>query len=335
MKRITFNRKAVKSAALLLLAAALALFARDGVQAISREEDLVRNIGELFRAPSTFPPNNALRPAVGGTDIESGERIIQPLEPDEGPGEDRAPDHAPARFYPFMAAIVEDVRSPQQSYICAGSLIAPQWVLTAAHCTFSWTRRWPFDPEPYVLFKTKKLSEPGPSFAVTRVVTHPDYDARTLKNDIALLRIDTKGEKLGPPIRLEGPPIREQVGEIAHILGWGVTNRTLLERQKSESLQLIQVAVRDEICFAGAHHPRLRGTGAFCATSLFRHHDICYRFGGGPVGLYDPQGRRYLAGLVSWPAVCPSPPGSLNVFSDVQHYVPWIKSVIESNGGPR
>jgi secreted trypsin-like serine protease len=289
-----------------------------------------------------FPPNPALRPSGDGTrnlngngadERGGGEHVLAPLGPVEGPALEQAPEVVPDRAYPFLVAIVEGKRPPQDGFRCAGTLIAPKWIVTAAHCIFPWTRRWPVDPQAYAFFNTTRLSQPGPSDPVKRIITHPEYDPRTLKNDIALLRIDP-GRKIGPPLKLEGPPPITLRGEIAQVIGWGVTNLALLQRQRGEAQQFIQAAVRGEACFSGGNFPNLKGTGVFCASSLVPHHDTCYRFGGGPLLLRDEKGERYLAGMVSWSAVCPPEIDRMNLYLDIQHYVPWIKSTIAANGGP-
>lgn len=318
--------------ALLLTAMLLLAFATvERAQAISRAEDLVRDLSATYNAPTTFPPNPALRPYPQGDNGD--ERTIMPVGPDMGPSPQEPLELLPARAYPFLVAIVENDRPPQEGYICAGTRIAPNWVVTAAHCTFAWVRRWPVESRPFVLFDTLYLSQPGPKVAVRKIIPHPAYDPRTLRNDIALLRIDTQGQDFGPPLQLEGPPIKSQLGQIAFIGGWGVTNLSLAQRQKSETQQILQAAVRGESCFSMGNFARLKGTGVFCASSLLRHHDICYRFGGGPLMLRDPKGVRYLAGIVSWPAHCSPDAERMNAYLDIQSFVPWIKSVIQANGG--
>jgi hypothetical protein len=148
---------------------------------------------------------------------------------------------------------------------------------------------------------------------------------------VALVKFDAKGADTGPPIQLEGPPIQDQIGEIAQIVGWGISNARLLVRQRTETLQMIQADVRgDDICFSSANYPHLKGKGVFCARSLLRFHDTCYRFGGAPIVMHDDKGERYLAGLVSWSTACPEN-RKPNAYLDVQAYVPWIKATLKNN----
>lgn len=317
----------------LAVAAAMiaALVAAGDAMAISREQDLVRDLTETFKAPTTFPPNPALHPYTQSDDGK--ERTIVPIGPDTGPSPRELIELLPARAFPFLVAVVEDGRPPREGYVCAGTRIAPRWVVTAAHCTFAWVRRWPIESQAFVLFDTLYLSQPGPKAAITKIVPHPGYNPRTLQNDIALLRIDPQGQDLGPPLRFEGPPIKSQLGRIGFVGGWGVTNLNLGQRQLSETQQILQVAVRGESCFSRGNFGQLKGTGVFCASSLLHNHDICYRFGGGPLILRDPNGKRYLAGMVSWPAQCSPDAERMNAYLDIQHFVPWIKSTIRTNGG--
>ena len=44
--------------------------------------------------------------------------------------------------------------------------------------------------------------------------------------------------------------------------------------------------------------------------------------------MYDKKGGLYLAGLVSWSAVCPAEARKPNVYLDIHFHAPWIKSVI-------
>jgi len=313
-----------------LLAGMLALAPLESVWGISREQDLVRDVTNLFKAPTVLPPNNALRPNFDGT--RNGAPILEPFQRDEGPDEASPAEKVSIGYYPWVVALIENQKTPQEGYICAGVVIAPNWALTAAHCTYNWMRRWPVDSEAYVLTGTEALASPGPRFAVTKIVPHPDYDPRRLVNDLALVRFDAKGADAGPPLQLDGPPIHDQVGEIAQIVGWGVSNTKLLARRQLESLQMIQVGVRsDGVCFSPVNYPQLKGKGVFCARSLLQYHDTCYRFGGAPIVMLDAKGERYLAGLVSWPAACPPDVRKPNAYLDVQAYLPWIKATIRAN----
>jgi secreted trypsin-like serine protease len=290
--------------------------------AISTLDDTLRDPPRIFRAPSSEPPNNAVHRDFGARRLEPRSQ-----EQDVGPGPEGDPVTVPAASAPWTIAISAGL-DLKQDYLCAGALVAPQWALTAAHCTYSLARRWPDDQSAYLFGHTGALASPGRRFNVREIVPYPDYDPRTLRHDLALVRFDAEGGAAGLPISLEGPPISEQVGAIGSILGWGISTEQL-RRTHAEQLHVIQTAILDkDVCFSAANYPELRGTDVFCGRSLLKYHDICFRFGGSPMVFYDRKANLYLGGLVSWPATCGADRGKLNVYLDVQPYVPWIKRMI-------
>lgn len=88
-----------------------------------------------------------------------------------------------------MAAIL-DVRFGGNDYdqqFCGGSLIAPSWVLTAAHCVEDASAA---NLRVAIGRRLLNNSPPqGEKIAVERVVAHEDYDPVRLTHDTALLKL--------------------------------------------------------------------------------------------------------------------------------------------------
>uniref|UniRef100_A0A182MXP9 Peptidase S1 domain-containing protein n=1 Tax=Anopheles dirus TaxID=7168 RepID=A0A182MXP9_9DIPT len=236
---------------------------------------------------------------------------------------------APATHGEFPAMVsLQLVRS--SAHVCGGTLLTMAHVLTAAHCVTD-VRGVPHPAAQFQVMADDLRLPPhtgNPTVQVRpvrSVTVHPQYDAATIANDIAIARVASdfrKTETLFPGKRVQRAPT---LGDRCSLAGWGVTDER--STTMSPTLQRINVVISD-FGTCSALFGNVLTAGMLCAGAPGR--DACQGDSGG--ALLCSGGR--VAGIVSFGAGCavPDVPG---VYVDVTHYEKWINGALRNGGEGR
>lgn len=114
------------------------------------------------------------------------------------------------------------VRTSGHVHYCGGVLISDHIVLTTAYCTQG---EFSHPSNVTVVVGTQTLAlEEGTSYAVSKIINHPEYNAKTIANDISAIRTVRKilFSKLVQPARLPTSDVAART--VATISGWGQMN---------------------------------------------------------------------------------------------------------------
>ncbi|KAL3827549.1 hypothetical protein ACHAXA_002046 [Cyclostephanos tholiformis] len=264
--------------------------------------------------------------------------------------------------YPYMASLQLEGHDPTSSaypgdgddgggggiiraydaHVCSGALVAPDLVLTSAHCahyappgTDEWVQafngieigRVRLDDddeygemttvEPYII---EDASSPYyENLIPDELILHPNFDASTYEHDVMLIKIF--GKSRFPPLRIATDATTIDLA-YATALGWGADSATsdvkfsnelrsaTLEFMTNDECKNIEVEVRDPDTGATST-VALRGNvydDMMCGTTPSTHGSsrrICYGDAGGPVIL---EGEGYeddsVYGIISWGYGC-------------------------------
>ncbi|KAG5669222.1 hypothetical protein PVAND_017114 [Polypedilum vanderplanki] len=237
--------------------------------------------------------------------------------------------------YPWEVVIISD----KGEFIGGGVLIHNRYALTVAHKIYysynikirlgEWNTNTTIEPFPPQEF----------SIADNDVIFHPNFTSmKTLKNDIAILRLPSPGVRLGvfPTISTACLPNKLLSNERCWVTGWGAKTFSNSSNYQSILKEIDLPLIDQTTCEAQLKATRLGENftldrNSFVCAGGEEGKDSCAGDGGNGL-VCSVNGRFYLYGLVSWGISC----GTLNVpgvYVNVLSFILWIQSKIRELEG--
>ncbi|MBU0962050.1 MAG: serine protease [Proteobacteria bacterium] len=220
--------------------------------------------------------------------------------------------------WPWITAIMyADEADMYNAQFCAGVLIDDTWVVTAAHCVVGQTTS-AID----VAVGVYDLSNySGSRIAVKSIRVHPQYNANTSQNDIALLELNQPSSQTTLPL-FSGQP--DVLGEMVTAIGWGMADDGIFWYYPEKLRQVDLPVVADSYC--NNIYPTPLIASQLCA-GYYEGKDVCNGDSGGPI-VAQIEGAWVHVGLVSYGTTCADYNGWYGVYTRTSELISFVKQYV-------
>jgi secreted trypsin-like serine protease len=224
----------------------------------------------------------------------------------------------------WMVTLNYHSSSQNNASFCGATLIAKNWVLTAAHCVANQTPN-----SIYVVANNQTSNTTNESLPIKHIIVHPAYNSKTFKNDLALIELINDSQI--SPIKLLSPhTTQDAVNKMAIALGWGTISTT--ENIYPTDLQQVNLSIIDSsTCsqFMGNITENM-----LCAGDKTYQKDTCQGDSGGPLIVFDSESNVWRqAGITSWGFGC-AKVNTYGVYTRIRNYANFISKTICTDKKP-
>jgi len=252
--------------------------------------------------------------------------IYGPLGQMAGPGE-----------FPWQVLIKTSKSSSKlpNKLQCGGTLIAKNWVLTAAHCFSEEEAKVPSNFDVMVgVWRQYTLDGTEQEISITKIIRHNGFKKATMENDIALIELaknaDCSSQLVGMAC-MPNPDDDYRSGRQCWGSGWGDWLKPAPAPGRPDELQKVQGFIpRDFIvkaAYDGRYTDKIYDGMIGFKIPFFKGETsgFCSGDSGGPVvcpNKFKPH-QWDIVGIISWgPSDCK---GDISVLTSVTHFLNWIQ----------
>lgn len=227
--------------------------------------------------------------------------------------------------YSYAVSLQDEV-----GHFCGGSLIAPDVVLSAAHCAGGWYKA--------VIGRHDLETSDGDEVEVEIEMMHPDYDSDTTNNDFMLLFLTRPTHEEVDLVQVSLDNIPEDIS--VTVMGWGDTHPDRdIENPANELMEVQVTTISNDECDESESdengwdydYNEQITENMMCAKD--NGEDSCQGDSGGPLIIRSGSGDIQV-GVVSWGVGCAHQdfPG---VYARVSAQYDWIRrNVCEQSSDP-